>query len=103
MITYNRITFIVLISVISSAIVAMHALSVFGGRRLGLIAPPVSVILHLFATALFMFTTDTEGKSLELEPVVLFFVLSLLVYTVMFFVADTVRRKKAKESGVSAK
>ena len=103
MITYNSITFILLISVISAAIAAMHALAVFGGRRLGFIAPPISVVLHLLALALFLFTTDPEGKALELEPVVLFFILSLLFYTAIFFIADTVRRKKANESGVSEK
>ena len=84
-------------------IVASHALVAFGKDRLRHIFLPVGIIAHLAALATFLFTVDPEGKAIELEVVVLFFVMSLLVYTALSFISQKIAEKRVGESEVADK
>ncbi len=98
MLTLGSLPFIVILSVISAAIIAMHSLANFGRGKAAFVFNAIGIVLHLAAVALFLFTRDGEGRALGLDSVVLYFLLSLLVYTSMFFVAS---RRAGREGGAS--
>ena len=105
MLTINSLPFILILSVLSAAIIAMHALANFTNGRASRLANPIGVVIHVLATVLFLFTVDSEGKALTLDLVVLYFLLSILTYILFFFVGSCVAKwresRKNKESEVS--
>ena len=84
-------------------IVASHTLVAFGKDRLRRIFLPVGIIAHLASLAAFLFTVDPDGKAIELELVVLFFVLSLFIYTALSFISQKIAYKRLGESEVADK
>lgn len=97
MISYGTLPFILFLSALSAAIIAAHALAVFAGGRLRRIATPIGIALHLLTLLLFLCTVDSEGEAMALEVVVLFFILSTLVYTALFFVREQLDKRAATE------
>ena len=96
MLSYDSTTFIVAISALSAAILASHAIASFCGGWLRRAAFAFGVLLHLAVLGLFLFTTGPEGRAIELEAVVLYFVTSTLVYTALFFIADRLAGRAAR-------
>lgn len=101
MLSSDSLTFILIFSALCLGIAASHAVLAFCGERLRRAFCPVGILLHLFALVLFLFTENARGRVLNLDVVVLFFAVSLLVYTAMFFLARRIAEKREKGSEVS--
>lgn len=100
MIRADSLPFIIILSVLFAAILASHAISAFCSDRMRRIFLPVGVLMHTATVVLLMLSVNAKGKAFELELVVLFFVVSTLVYTALSFIAQKLRQRRAKESEV---
>ena len=78
------------------AILALHVLSAFLSERIRRIALPINIALHALLIIPAMFLTDPEGTPIELDVIALFYMLSLAVYTVFYFISDAVARRREK-------
>ena len=101
MLSSDSLTFILIFSALSLGIAASHAVLAFCGETLRRIFCPVGILLHLLTLTLFLFTVNSRGRVLNLDVVVLFFAVSLLVYTALFFVARRVEKRRKRGSEVS--
>ncbi len=96
MIDYTSALGIIAIIFVSLAIVALHILSVIlrgGGERIVML---VNLVLHALLVIPALFLADAEGKSIELEVIVLFYMLSALVYTAAYFITATIERYRER-------
>ena len=88
--------FILIFSALSAAIIVSHALVAFGGERLRRIFSPVGIALHLPVLILLLLTENSKGRAIELDIVILFFTVSTLIYTSLFFAAKKIAENKHK-------
>ena len=101
MLSSDSLTFIIIFSALCLGITTSHAVLAFCGERLCRVFCPVGILLHLLTLVLFLFTENARGRVLNLDVVVLFFAVSLLVYTALFFLARRIAAKRARESEAS--
>ena len=98
MIAYNSTASIIVISAISAVIIALHLLSVFGGELLARISTVSNIALHALMVLPALLLTDPEGEAIELELIVLYYMLSLLVYTAAYFIRDAAEKRRARRA-----
>lgn len=93
---YSSIPAIILIIAASLAIIALHVLSTFSSERAGRIALFVNIALHALIVIPALFITDPEGVPIELDSVALFYMSSLAVYTVCYFLSDVLAKRRER-------
>ena len=95
---YNSIPVILLITAAVLAVIALHVLSVFLEEREGRVALFVNIALHALFVLPALFITDPEGVPIELDAVALFYMTSLAVYTLCYFVRDALEKRRERAS-----
>lgn len=95
---YNSIPAILLITITALAVIALHVLSTFLSEREGRVALFVNIALHAVLVIPALFITDPEGVPIELDAIALFYMTSLAVYTVCYFVSDALEKRSERLS-----
>ncbi len=95
---YDSIPAILLITSAALAVTALHVLSVFLEERAGRIALFVNIALHALMVLPALLITDHEGVPIELDAVALFYMTSLAVYTVCYFLSDALKKRRERLS-----
>ncbi|MBR2964966.1 MAG: hypothetical protein IKC34_00270 [Clostridia bacterium] len=98
MIPYNSITAILIITAASLAVIALHVVSVFASERAGRIAAVVNIALHALLVIPALFLSDPDGVPIELDAVALFYMMSLAVYTLCYFLSCALARWRERRA-----
>ena len=96
MIDYTSVPVIIAIVIALLAIIALHVLSLIFRNGREKIFMLVNILLHALLVVPALFLTNAEGEAVELEVVVLFYILSALFYTAGYFITEQIERYRER-------